>query len=963
MKRDITIGVTEQEASRQLQDTCIPKNSIICFITSVGRAKISTMDIPMKLLVGDIEDHGDDVSKVRRLGDELTVHRSNQAGAEAILGQMNAVEERWIRLQDKAKVRTQSLEAAINSLSDFEIAANRLETWLNEKAKMLAVLGPIGIEPDILKNQKSQVEVLQDEFDSHKGQLDNLQDAARAILDKQDSNTRSRSPIQHQINEIQEQWEDLKRQLDDREGQLDNVLKESEPFHETKQDLNDWLIDFSNRISSLPAISQNPELVKQQREHTKALQKEADRKKQQLASMGDHHQQLVKLNPELTAMSEVELKLESVQSPYDDWCRKLDERLGKLQAALVQSQDFEDALDNMARWLDSKDKEVSSPKPISARPDVLRRQVIEHEELPKEIVKQVYTYQRLADKMDSLVQESESGPERRALEQKRDDMKSRWTDLERRVAERKDRLVDCSEKAKEYTDECNQFLPWLRSVEDRINSLGPVLMKPNVVKRQYDILRQLQDDINRHKDNHRALNDNSERLVRCTDVDHPFIRDQVKDINTRWDKLNADVARNVETLEGLNDRLSTFQENVNQSSSLLASCEGRLANQDSGRDRLSLDNLKINDEVDGMVRRYQKLKGIVNDKYMQLEAGNQEVVKYQPTLKAEDDLDRMDPVARDLPTLDKQNKDIQTFQDDLELLKGTILKAETAYKDIIDRGFMSDPEGFREQIENINKRWLKIRERANTRHADIDRTNARMQDLKHLFDEVNGGLDKAEMEIRGWKPVGADVDTIKRQEKEFKAYMRNLVDPLTPRVRDANRLCQNLVQSAAPRVSTTALEGDLKRMNDRWNSLLEKNNQRRGNLNEGLLRCGKFQEALQSLLSWISDTEAMVKNQSGPSSDYNVLKAQMSEQQLCDRIITDREPSVSSLKEMGEQLAKVSDPQDRMRIQQQLSDLERRWNNLKDTVKDRRQKLEQTERLARVSIVGSLISITLEHNI
>lgn len=56
-----------------------------------------------------------------------------------------------------------------------------------------------------------------------------------------------------------------------------------------------------------------------------------------------------------------------------------DERLGKLQAALVQSQDFEDALDSLARWLDGKDKEVSSPKPISARPDVLRRQLIEHE--------------------------------------------------------------------------------------------------------------------------------------------------------------------------------------------------------------------------------------------------------------------------------------------------------------------------------------------------------------------------------------------------------------------------------------------------------------------------------------------------------------------------------------------------------------------------------------------------------
>ena len=53
------------------------------------------------------------------------------------------------------------------------------------------------------------------------------------------------------------------------------------------------------------------------------LQKEAERRKPQLASMAENHQQLVKLNPELTATAEVDLKLESVRSPYDDWCRKL----------------------------------------------------------------------------------------------------------------------------------------------------------------------------------------------------------------------------------------------------------------------------------------------------------------------------------------------------------------------------------------------------------------------------------------------------------------------------------------------------------------------------------------------------------------------------------------------------------------------------------------------------------------
>ena len=68
-------------------------------------------------------------------------------------------EDRWIRLQDKAKARTQDLETAISSLSDFEQAYNRLKTWLGEKEKMMGVLGPIGVEPGILRNQKQQVEV------------------------------------------------------------------------------------------------------------------------------------------------------------------------------------------------------------------------------------------------------------------------------------------------------------------------------------------------------------------------------------------------------------------------------------------------------------------------------------------------------------------------------------------------------------------------------------------------------------------------------------------------------------------------------------------------------------------------------------------------------------------------------------------------------------------------------------
>eukprot|EP00057_Strongylocentrotus_purpuratus_P020675 XP_011675149.1 PREDICTED: microtubule-actin cross-linking factor 1 isoform X2 [Strongylocentrotus purpuratus] len=901
-------------------------------------------------------------------------------------------EERWLRLQEKAKLRTQDLESAINSLSDFETAHNRLKTWLGEKERMASVLGPIGVEPGILRNQKLQVEVLQEEFAAHEPQMEQLLEAGQAIVDKQDPRSRTTSPIQQQVADLKNQWDALKGQLDDREGKIDDVLRKSEHFHDILQDSSDWLIDFRNKISNLAPISNSPEVVRQQMEETKNLQREADRRKPQQDKLSETHRELTELNPELTAKAEVTLKLESVRTPYNDLCHKLDERQGKLQAALLQSRDFEESYGSMLRWLDTKDKELNQVKPISAKPEVLRRQVVEHEEIPKEIVKQVYTYERMLEKIDSLKDEADSPAEKNELQGKRDSLQTKWNSVNDRATQRGERLKEANEKAKVYSDELNQFLPWLRSAEDRMSSLGPVTAKPNVVRRQYELIKQLQEDIDNHRDHHEAVNNSADQLISRTDIDHPFIKDQVGEANRRWDELEKDLQEQLAILEDFHNRLNDFHDTVNTSQISLANFEEQLALHDApGKlDPKNLQKLKalqdevdgmeqaivkvqdnssglmaaappradttpVGDDVDGVVKRYQKLKGLVKDRYGQLEAGNQEILSFQSMLndcnfqlgESEDGLDKMAPVARDLDTLAAQADEIDKYQQNLEDIKKTLLKADRVFRDIIDRGYLTDSDSFREQLDNLNKRWQRLRERANKRQDDVERTTSRMQDLKHTMGEVDELLGKAESAQMLQKPVGADVDTVKQQQKEFKTYMRNFVEPLVPRLRDANRVGQSLVQSAEPRVNTNQLEGDMEAMNDRWNRLHAKNSDREAKLNEGLLRCGKFQEALQSLMGWIGETEDLVSTQKDPSSDYKVVKAQLAEQQLLDRLITDREPSVDALKEMGEQLSKVSEPQDRMRIQQQLSDLERRWRALVDAVRDRRQKLEQTEKTAK----------------
>lgn len=60
--------------------------------------------------------------------------------------------------------------------------------------------------------------------------------------------------------------------------------------------------------------------------------------------------------------------------------------------------------------------------------------------------------------------------------------------------------------------------------------------------------------------------------------------------------------------------------------------------------------------------------------------------------------------------------------------------------------------------------------------------------------------------------------------------------------------------------------------------------QRIAQLQEALLHCGKFQDALEPLLSWLADTEELIANQKPPSAEYKVVKAQIQEQKVSENV-------------------------------------------------------------------------------
>ncbi|KAK5853914.1 hypothetical protein PBY51_015029 [Eleginops maclovinus] len=172
------------------------------------------------------------------------------------------------------------------------------------------------------------------------------------------------------------------------------------------------------------------------------------------------------------------------------------------------------------------------------------------------------------------------------------------------------------------------------------------------------------------------------------------------------------------------------------------------------------------------------------------------------------------------------------------------------------------------------------------------------------------------------------------------AFQKEDIDPLQTQLQDISSLGHSLIQNAAKGTSTKKLEDDLEGVNTKWNTLNKKIAERSAQLHEALLHCGRFQDALESLLSWLTDTEELMANQKPPSAEFKVVKAQIQEQKLLQRLLDDRKPTVELIKKEGEKVAQLAESVDKEKVAKEIECLAQRWDSLLKKAENRHKQLE-----------------------
>uniref|UniRef100_A0A672V6K5 Microtubule actin crosslinking factor 1 n=1 Tax=Strigops habroptila TaxID=2489341 RepID=A0A672V6K5_STRHB len=884
---------------------------------------------------------------------------------------------KWVEASQATAARQQKLEESVNQLASFQAAEAQLRPWLMEKELMMSVLGPLSIDPNMLNAQKQQVQFMLKEFEARKQQHEQLNQAAQSILTGPGDVSPSTNQVREELQGVNQKWSELTERLNSRSSQIDQAIVKSTQYQELLQGLSEKVKAVGQRLSSQSAISTQPDAVKQQLEETSEIRSDLEQLEEEIMEAQT-------LCDDLSVLIGEQYLKDELRKP---------DRMNRLQTAFASSQQFQHMFDELRTWLDDKLCQQAQSQHISAKLERLQSQIQEQEEFQKSLNQHSGSYEMIVAEGESLLLSVQPGEEKTTLQNQLVSLKTHWEELSKQAANRQSKLKDCLQKAQKYQRHAEDLLPWVEDCKAKVMELEVTL---DPVQLEATLLRSkaMLSDVEKRRSLLEMLNSAADILIDASQTDEDDIRDEKAGINQKMDAITEELQAKTGSIEEMSQRLKEFQESFKNIEKKLEGAKHQLEIYDAlgpqACSNKNLEKLRAQQEVlqalepqvdylknltQGLVedapdgsdcsqllsqaevaqQDFQAVKQKVNDCCTLMENKLEGIGQFNNRVREmfsqladlDDELDSMGPIGRDSDSLQSQAEDVRTFLGKLHRLKCDIEASESECKKMLEDEGSPDLLGLKRELETLNKQCSKLTERGKNRQEQVETTLSRVEDFYSRLKELTHMTTAAEdNEALQWV-VGTEVETINQQLADFKLFQKEQVDPLQLKLQQVNGVGQGLIQSAGKNCDVQGLEHDMEEINTRWNTLNKKVAQRVAQLQEALLHCGKFQDALEPLLSWLADTEELISNQKPPSAEYKVVKAQIQEQKLLQRLLDDRKATVEMIQAEGGRIAQSAEPADREKIVGQLESLERRWAGLLGSAAGRQKQLEDILVLAK----------------
>jgi len=905
----------------------------------------------------------------------------NAPGSDHLEKKLNDAVAAWKAFQEQCKTRIEVLE----ELKEFHDVHDSLNTWLMSKGKMMNVLGPIASDPRLVQNQLSQIAVMREDFNERIPQKERFLEIGN-VLKKTASE--SGKNIDTKLKAIQSKWDELLGQLEDREKALNELsgptrdffnltIKLQDNLSKISEDLDDIItskVDVQHKIKTLEGIASN---LNNQRPLWA-----------QIESVG---KQLQAILTDSVSKSEIKSKLTQVERQFNNCQKKLDNALAEFENIAKEGKEFDSDCQNILNMIGKFESLLSEKILVSANIDKLKQQIQSFEPIYQDIMSKEHEIIIVLNKGKDIIKHS-SKTESKTQQQLLDTIEKKWQKSKKTAQDYQKRLNTAMEYCKKFNNTTVKFETWLDKAEAHFLTFTPLYFTKVDLQKQEKDLQIFRNDVNRHSNEFDGTKANSVTLTDACDIDQDIVAEKITILQQRWDTLNASLNEKAVVIGNILAKLADFNDNVRDVTNSLSRLENKVSGiEKAPRDTKSLElligfleetkdlentfvtlhkqaeNLLDDAEVhksdascvqttvlnlrarmDSLQSRLEKQTNFLNTATTAVREFNEKTKQLHDTIsKLYDEFNKMSHIARDTETLQHQSNEIKEFILKISQHQEETTELSALAEHLISQEYVSNKNEIKEVVTKLRKQLDELNTRALSREKDVTYMLKTIQAFYNQLEITIESIQSIANEEKSFGPVGGDVDQIKSQQEKFRIFQKKSVEAVAKSVEKINNEGQGLIQTAASGVNTSTLEKDLEKMNEAWNSFKKSIADREKRLDQCLIQSGKFQDALKGINSWFEEMDDMISNQKPPSSDYKVVKAQVQEQKFVVKLLADRKNGIDALVKIGREIASSASEKEKQGIEDQISNVEKHFNELSQKCNGRMLLLEKTLPLAK----------------
>ena len=304
----------------------------------------------------------------------------------------------------------------------------------------------------------------------------------------------------------------------------------------------------------------------------------------------------------------------------------------------------------------------------------------------------------------NILETSEPGPDRDALEDKLNELTQRQDSVKRQTADRQQQLDQVLPLAKDFQGEIQDIKPWLSDAEKRLQAIDRDACDERSIDKQLQALTDLTKEIAEHQPIVEAMEDTSSSLSNSCSADKFVIEGEEQDVRKRFDNLSSEVPRIEDSLTKLKEALVKYSQVLTPVEELLESTEKSLASRDStgvnvdkGKDQLKavedlLSSLRAHEpDVNDLKEAGDKFTSAMDPKSSEVPRVNHEVEAVCQRYK-----DLLESLNNEKEQVEKETEKALKFQDALRNLEEWLPKVEEAVG--AQEPISSDPEVVKQQL-------------------------------------------------------------------------------------------------------------------------------------------------------------------------------------------------------------------------------------------------------------------------